>query len=200
VVADHPSESPSHSFRRVSEKEVYRAKVFSVAQVQLVDPDGEAFERTIVRHPGAVHIVPVHADGRVTLVRQFRTAADRLVLETPAGTCDVDGEPREATARRELVEEAGLVAEHMDVLISAFNSPGISDQFTTIFLATGLSPCPSDRMGVEEGFMTIETVALADIEPLIADGTLVDESTVLGLLLARAHLARLGEAGLPSAP
>jgi 8-oxo-dGTP pyrophosphatase MutT (NUDIX family) len=198
-----PSPQPQpqpHAFRRVSEQEVFRGKVFSVAQVELIDPDGHPFQRSIVRHPGAVHVVPVHADGTVTLVRQFRTATDRLVLETPAGTCDVPGEPRETTARRELAEEAGLQAEHMEVLISAFNSPGISDQFTTIFLATGLSPCPSDRIGVEEGFMTIETVALSDIEALIADGALVDESTVLGLLLARAHLARLDAAALPLSP
>jgi 8-oxo-dGTP pyrophosphatase MutT (NUDIX family) len=182
----------------VSEQEVFRGKVFSVAQVELVDPDGNPFQRSIIRHPGAVHVVPVDADGRVTLVRQFRTAADRRVLETPAGTCDVDGEPRETTAHRELAEEAGLQAERMEVLISAFNSPGISDQFTTIFLATGLSPCPSDRMGVEEGFMTIETIALSDVEALVADGSLVDESTVLGLLLARAHLTRIEAAGLPS--
>jgi ADP-ribose pyrophosphatase len=174
----------------VSEREVFRAKVFSVARVELVDPDGKPFERSIIRHTGAVHVVPVDEQRRVTLVRQYRAAADRLLLETPAGTCDVDGEAREVTARRELAEEAGLSAAHMDVLISVFNSPGISDQYTTIFLATGLSPCPAKPVGIEEGFMTIETVALDDVEALVADGTLVDETTVLGLLLARARLDR----------
>jgi hypothetical protein len=70
-----------------------------------------------------------------------------------------------------------------------FNTPGISDQYTTIFLATGLSSCAVDPRGVEEGFMTIETISLDDVDDLIADGTLVDETTVLALLLARAHLA-----------
>ena len=79
-----------------------------MGRVELVDPDGEPFERFIVHHPGAVAIVPVDADRRVTLVRQYRAAVDRMVLEAPAGTCDVDGEPPEATARRELAEEAGL--------------------------------------------------------------------------------------------
>jgi 8-oxo-dGTP pyrophosphatase MutT (NUDIX family) len=178
------------TFRRVSEEEVFRAKVFSVARVEMVDPDGKPFERSIIRHPGAVHIVPVDEHRRVTLVRQYRTAAGGLLLETPAGTCDVEGEARETTARRELAEEAGLAAAHLEVLISTFNSPGISDQYTTIFLATGLSPRPATPMGVEEGFMTIETISLDDVEALVADGTLVDETTVLGLLLARAHLDR----------
>ena len=188
------------SFRRVSEEEVFRGKVFSVGRVELVDPDGKPFERSIIRHPGAVHVVPVDEHRRVTLVRQYRTAADRLLLETPAGTCDVEGEERETTARRELVEEAGLEAERMDVLIETFNTPGISDQLTTIFLATGLSAGVARPMGVEEGFMTIETIALDDVDALVADGTLVDETTVLGLFLARAHLDRAdGDRDQPAA-
>ena len=180
---------PTPSFRRVSAQEVFRGKVFSVDRVELVDPDGKPFERSVIRHPGAVHVVPVDEQRRVTLVRQYRAAPDRLLLETPAGTCDVAGEERETTARRELAEEAGLSAERMEILISTFNSPGISDQLTTIFLATGLSRRTATPMGVEEGYMTIETIALDDVAALVADGTLVDETTVLGLLLARARLA-----------
>ena len=181
------------SFRRVAEEEVFRGWLFTVGQVEMEDPDGKPFDRFVVHHPGAVHIIPVDADGRVTLVRQYRTAVDRLMLEAPAGTCDVDGEPREVTARRELAEEAGLEATSMEVLFETFNTPGISDQFTSIYLATGLSPVPARPMGVEEGFMTIETIALGDVEALMADGTLLDETTVLGLLLARARLDRRTE-------
>jgi 8-oxo-dGDP phosphatase len=184
------ADRPTPSFRRVSEEEVFRGWLFSVGKAELVDPDGKPFERFIVHHPGAVTIVPVDAARRVTLVRQYRAAVDRMVLEVPAGTCDVIGEPREAAARRELAEEAGLEAEHMEVLIETFNTPGISDQHTTIFLATGLSAGQAKPMGIEEGFMTIETIALDDVDALVADGTLVDETTVLGLFLARAHLDR----------
>ncbi len=177
-------------FRRVSEVEVFKGWIFTVGRAELLDPEGRPFERFIVHHPGAVTIVPVDGEGRVTLVRQYRAAVDRMLLETPAGTCDVKNEEREVAARRELAEEAGLVAENMEVLIETFNTPGISDQHTTIYLATGLSPCPPRPMGVEEGFMTIETIALDDVDALVAEGTLVDETTVLGLYLARARLAR----------
>jgi 8-oxo-dGDP phosphatase len=181
---------PKPSFQRVAEVELLQTHVFSVSRAALLDPNGESFERSIIHHPGAVTIVAVDANRRVTLVRQYRAPVDRMVLEAPAGTCDVAGEPREETARRELAEEAGLEAESMEVLIGTFNTPGISDQHTTIFLATGLSPIPARPSGVEEGFMTIETIALDDVDALVADGTLVDETTVLGLLLARAHLDR----------
>jgi 8-oxo-dGTP pyrophosphatase MutT (NUDIX family) len=178
------------SFRWVSEKEVFRGFLFSVAEVQLVDPDGRPFERSIVHHPGAVTIVPVHEDRQVTLVRQYRASVDRMVLETPAGTCDVSGESLEATAHRELAEEAGLAATSMVRLMGTYNSPGYSDQLTTIFLATGLSTVALNPVGVEEGYMTIESISLDDLDDHIADGSLVDETTVLGLSLARSHLDR----------
>jgi 8-oxo-dGTP pyrophosphatase MutT (NUDIX family) len=181
------------SFRRVAEEEVFRGWLFSVGQVEMEDPDGKAFERFVVHHPGAVTIIPVDDQRRVTLVRQYRTAVDRLMLEAPAGTCDVDGEPRRVTAGRELAEEAGLEAASMEVLLETFNTPGISDQFTSIYLATGLTPVPVRPMGIEEGHMTIETIALDDVDRLIADGTLLDETTILGLLLARARLDRRTE-------
>jgi ADP-ribose pyrophosphatase len=182
-----PVPEPS-SFRRLSEVEVFRGWLFTVGHVDLIDPDGQPFDRFVIHHPGAVTIVAVDDSRRVTLVRQYRSSVDRMMLEAPAGTRDVAGEPAEETARRELAEEAGLEAESMEVLMGTFNTPGISDQYTTIFLATGLSPVPTRPAGVEEGFMTVETIGLDEIEALVADGTLLDETTVLGLLLARARL------------
>lgn len=182
-------------FRRVSEEELLRAWLFRVDRVDLVDPDGKPFERFVVRHPGAVTVVPVHDDGTVSLVRQYRAAVDALVLELPAGTRDKDGEEPEATARRELAEEAGLEATSWELLIGTWNSPGVSDQHTLIYLATGLSTIPTRPDGVEEGFMTVETIHLDDVDRLVADGSLKDETTVLGLYMARRSLAAVG--GLP---
>ena len=133
--------------------------------------------------------MPAHDDGTVTLVRQYRAAVDAMVLEIPAGTRDRDGEAPEDTARRELVEEAGLEAAQWELLVSVWNSPGVSDQHTMIYLATGLRAVASRPDGVEEGYMTTERIRLADLEQLVADGVLHDETTVLGLYLARARLA-----------
>jgi len=179
-------------FRRVSEEELLRAWLFRVDRLHLLDPAGNPYERVVVRHPGAVTIVPAHEDGTVTLVRQYRAAVDAPVLEIPAGTRDRDGESVEATARRELAEEAGLEAAHWEWLIETWNSPGVSDQRTTIFLATGLTPRERRPDGVEEGFMEVERVRLADLDDLVAAGTLKDESTVLGLYMARQRLAGSG--------
>jgi 8-oxo-dGTP pyrophosphatase MutT (NUDIX family) len=182
-------------FRRVSEEELLRAWLFRVDRIHLVDPAGTPFERVVVRHPGAVTIVPAHDDGTVTLVRQYRAAVDAMVLEIPAGTRDRDGEAPEDTARRELVEEAGLEAARWELLVSVWNSPGVSDQHTMVYLATDLREVPSRPDGVEEGYMTTERIRLADLDDLVADGALMDETTVLGLYLARARLAAQGQAG-----
>jgi ADP-ribose pyrophosphatase len=177
-------------FRRVSEEELFRGWLFSVHRFHLVDPDGKPFERFVFHHPGAVTVVPVHDDGTVSMVRQYRAAVDASVLEVPAGMRDMGDESYETTARRELAEEVGLEATTWETLITTWNTPGVSDQETTIFLATGLTETESRPAGVEERYMSVERIRLDDVDALVADGTLRDETTVLGLYLARVRLAQ----------
>ena len=172
-------------FRQLAERPRFGGHVFEVRTVSFEDPEGHEFERDVVRHPGAVSIVPAHEDGTVTLVRQVRVAVGAAVLEAPAGTCDVDGEDPGDTARRELEEEAGLRARHLERLGTVFNSPGYTDQRTTLYLARDLEACETRPHGVEERWMSTERVALADVEQLVADGRLLDATTIVGLLLAR---------------
>jgi ADP-ribose pyrophosphatase len=88
--------------------------------------EGElTYQRDVVHHPGSAVIVPVHDDGTVSLVRQYRHPAVRYLLEVPAGTL-ADGERPEAGAARELEEELGLVAERLEKLSEFFVSPGFS--------------------------------------------------------------------------
>ncbi|HTX62850.1 MAG TPA: NUDIX hydrolase [Acidimicrobiales bacterium] len=185
---------PLSGFRRLGEAHVFDSRVFKVRTVTFADPDGREFDRDIVRHRGAVTIVPVHADGTVTLVRQLRVAVGAALLEAPAGTCDVDGEDPETTARRELEEEAGLQAGRIERLGTVFNSPGYSDQRTLVYLATDVTPCATRPAGVEEQWMTTERVALDDVERLVAGGELLDATTIVGLMLARHALAQRARA------
>jgi len=177
-------------FEVLGETTIFDGYLVTLVEADVVGPDGKHFQREIVRHPGAVTVVPVDDQNQVVLVRQFRTALGTTVLEAPAGTRDVDGEPPDATARRELAEEAGVDAAALELLVASYNSPGYCDQRTWIYLATGLSPCATARSGVEERWMTVERVPLHDLERLIADGTLVDVDTIVGMALARTVLAR----------
>ncbi|HVE46575.1 MAG TPA: NUDIX hydrolase [Acidimicrobiales bacterium] len=171
-------------FRQLGEETLWKGHVVSAARGRFVGPDGTEFEREVVRHPGAVSVVPLRDDGTVILVRQYRSAVDRELLEIPAGKCDVAGEDRALTARRELEEEIGIRAGRLDHLCDFLNSPGFCDESSSIFLARDLEACPTDTHGVEEQHMTIEHVALADVPSLIASGAIVDAKTIIGLLLA----------------
>lgn len=129
-------------------------------------------------------------DGEVILVRQYRAAIDRLLLEVPAGKRDVSDEPVEITAHRELEEEVGMRAGSMVKLAEFYNSPGFCDEHSFLFLATDLTPCATDFQGHEEQFMTIERVPLDDLPALIASGDLTDGKSIIALSLAREHLRR----------
>jgi ADP-ribose pyrophosphatase len=168
---------------------VARGWFITVARVTFDDPDGRSFERTVVRHPGAVAIVPITEDGSVLLVRQFRPAVNRWILEIPAGTRDVDGEPAEVTAHRELAEEVGRAAGALTLLTRCVITPGFCDEFATLYLATDLTTVPTDRQGTEEQYLTVVEVPLAEFDGLVDDGTIIDASTILGVALARRRLA-----------
>ncbi len=178
-------------FRSLGEEVLHEGPVVRVTRATIAAPDGSTYEREIVHHPGAVGVVPVLDDGTtVVLVRQYRSALDRLVLEVPAGKCDVDGEAAETTAARELEEEVGYRAARMEQLCVIHNSPGFSDERVTIFLARDLEAGEATPHGVEEEHMAVEHVSVADADALIADGRITDAKTVVGLLLARDRLLR----------
>jgi 8-oxo-dGTP pyrophosphatase MutT (NUDIX family) len=171
-------------FRRIDEQGVYDGRLITVARAMFEAPDGDHFEREIVHHPGAVVMVPMGDDGEVTLVRQFRAAVGKELLEIPAGKRDVDGEPPEATAARELAEEVGLRAGRLDLLARFYNSPGFSDELSWCYLATDLMTVATDLQGIEEQHMSVERVALRDLGALITDGRIIDAKTIVGLSLA----------------
>ncbi len=179
-------------FTPTGEETVHQGWFIRVQRATFLDPDGRSFERDIVRHPGAVAIVPVTSDGAVVLVRQYRPAVDRWLLEVPAGTRDVDGEAPEVTAGRELAEEVGYLAEHLTLLVRAAVTPGFCDEIAHVYLATGLHAVPTGRQGAEEAFMEVVEVPLDGFDAMVDDGDIVDASTILGVALARRHLAATG--------
>ncbi|MFM8304746.1 MAG: NUDIX hydrolase [Actinomycetota bacterium] len=183
-------------FRVVGQSTVATGGFLQLADLRVEGPDGAVHERFVVRHPGAVVVVPVTDDREhVLLVRQYRVAVDAELLEVPAGKRDVAGEAPAATARRELAEEIGHEARTLVPLAEFYNTPGFCDEYTYLFGAIGLMPLGRrDTQTAEEHEMQVERVALADVDDLIAQREIVDAKTIIGLLLARAHLG--GSAGV----
>ena len=178
------------AFRIVGSREVGRAGFLAITEETVEAPDASTVSRTVVRHPGAVVVVPVIDGTHAVLVRQYRAAVDGWLLEVPAGKRDVDGEPPEVTAARELLEETGHTAGRIVELAEFFNTPGFCDEYTHLYVALDLDAGGArEPVGVEEHAMVLEHVAFADVDGLIASGEIRDAKTIIGLLLARAHVA-----------
>jgi len=173
--------------RVVSTEALAHSVVFDVERLEL-EADGATFHREVVRHRGAVAVLAVDVDGLV-LVRQWRAPLAAWILEVPAGTCDVEGEDLETTARRELEEEAGIAATSLEWLCDVWNSPGWSDQRTVVFLATGLRRVTPRPSGPEEESIEVVRMHLEEAVGLLDAGGTVDATTALAIrtLAARAQ-------------
>jgi 8-oxo-dGDP phosphatase len=150
-------------------------------------PDGSESDREVVEHDDAVAIVPITATGEVLLLRQYRHAVGRYVLEVPAGKLDVAGESVEEAAHRELAEELAYEAATFEPLVTFLNSAGWTDERTHVLLATGCTPgrAPDGfTPEAEEADMEVVPMAVADALEAARTGVIVDSKTLIGLLLA----------------
>jgi ADP-ribose pyrophosphatase len=181
----------SPGFRHLGDRLVHQGYIWHVVVATFEAPDGELFERDVVRSPGAVGVVPLlFEDGTptVVLVRQYRGPLDRYVLEIPAGMRDITDEPLETTAERELIEEAGFLAGRLDYLTEYFTSAGMTDSVLHIYLATDLVPMQRDLHGPEESHMEVLRLPLAEAVDMVVRGEIHDAKTVIGLLLVDRRL------------
>jgi 8-oxo-dGTP pyrophosphatase MutT (NUDIX family) len=167
-----------------------RGRIVTLRTDSVRMPDGQLAVREVVEHPGAVAIVALDELDRVLMIRQYRHPAGAMLWELPAGLRDVDGEPLADTARRELLEEAGCLARHWQVLTDMFTSPGISTERLRIFLARDLTVVPEAERGYvpehEEAYLTVEWVPLDEAVRLALRGHLHNGVAILGILSAYA--------------
>ena len=145
-------------------------------------------DRDVVRHPGAVAIVALTDDGRICLVRQYRTSLARVTVEIPAGKLD-PGEDPLTCAKRELREETGMEADQMAFLTTIATSDGFTDELIHIYMATGLRFVESDPDADE--FINVDLVPLSELIDAVLDGRIEDCKTVTGALICDAVSHRL---------
>jgi 8-oxo-dGTP pyrophosphatase MutT (NUDIX family) len=166
--------------------EIFSGPIFRVYSGQARLEDGQIARRDMVAHRGGVGVVPVH-EGNVLLVRQFRLAAGREMLEIPAGLRE-PGEDPATTAARELAEELGYAAGRLIPLAVYHTSPGFTDEQTHIFLALDLQPALGTQDWDERLFP--EERSLESLPGALAAGEFLDGKTLVGLYAALAWLNR----------
>jgi ADP-ribose pyrophosphatase len=150
-------------------------------------PNGQQAVREIIRHPGAVAMVPLLPGGEVVLVQQFRHAAGKIMLEIPAGTLEPGEEPF-AAAARELQEEVGYKPGQLERLGGEFTAPGYTSELIHLFLATDLEV---SRLAQDTDEF-LEPVILPFDEALgrVERGEIQDGKTIIGLLWVARRLGR----------
>ncbi|MDL2280878.1 NUDIX hydrolase [Selenomonadales bacterium OttesenSCG-928-I06] len=172
---DQLKEKTIHSTR------VYNGNIIHVKLETVILPNGKQALREIVDHKGAVAIVPITNEGNVVLVRQYRQAARKILIEIPAGKLSPKEDPNEC-AKRELLEETGFTAKELYKVSSVFTTPGFSNELIHIYIAKGLTM--EKQQPDEDEFLDVEIYTPEEIKALIKDNTICDGKTILGLALA----------------
>ncbi len=166
----------------LKENRIYDGKIISVRCDDIVQEDGRKAKREVVEHRGGVCIVPVDNDGNVLLVKQFRYAVGKYLLEIPAGKREVDEDPFE-TAKRELSEETGCTANDWKNLGSFIVTPGYCTERFYIYLARDLQYF---EQHLDEGeHVTIEKIKFEDALDMVYANQIDDAKSVIGLLMAK---------------
>lgn len=171
--------------KKLSSKVAYRARVFNVRRDEVELPSGVSKIYEIVVHNGAVAMVPIDKEGKVTLVRQYRHSTGKRLLELPAGTLDDDEAP-EACAQRELREEIGMAPGKLTQIAEFFLAPGYSTERMWVYLAQDLRPEKLDTDADED--LEVERLTMDEAFRRIEDGEIEDAKTMLGLYIARGKL------------
>lgn len=166
---------------------LYTGRIITLDVENVVLPNGVDARFEIVGHPGGAAVVPVDANGRVCLIRQFRHVAKGWLWEVPAGK--LDGRPPLDTARLELAEEAGLAAGTFESLGQMWASPGIFTEVVHLFLATDLHPVPAHPEHDE--ILEVHWLPLTEAVSAALDGTYTDAKTTIAILRAAHHLGVL---------
>jgi ADP-ribose pyrophosphatase len=156
--------------------------VLEVDEVEL--PGGGSAVREVIRHPGAAIVLPLTADDRIVMVRQFRYAIAADLLELPAGKLD-PGEDAATAARRELAEEVGLASRELVALGSFFTAPGFSDEIIHAFVARQLEATAA-RPDPDEVLIP-QRLTMSELGALLRAGRIRDAKTLATIALAAAQ-------------
>ena len=171
--------------KKISSEEIFDGVAIHLFRDEILLPNGNKGVREVVRHPGAVCVIPITDDGEVIFVNQFRYALDRVTLEVPAGKLERGEDPMEA-ALRELSEETGITAEKIEPLDALYTSPALIDEIIYMYIATGLSQ--GEQHLDDDEFVNAVKIPLNEAIDMVMSGKILDAKTQLIILKAAKYL------------
>lgn len=170
---------------QLASRRIYTGRVINLDVDTVRFPDGSTGEQEMIRHPGAAAVVPVASDPRgedptILMIKQYRYATGGTLWEIPAGRLTEPGESPEECARRELLEEVGVTAAHVERLTTIWTTPGFTDEAIHLFVAYELRVGSHAREHDE--FIEVVPLPLSGVLQRIKEGEIRDAKTLVGIL------------------
>ena len=172
----------------ISSQSLYRGVIIDVYRDTVRLPDGKEAFRELIRHNGAVCVVPITDAGEVLCVRQYRYPFGRVTVEIPAGKLDSPDEDHREAALRELREETGASCEELVFIGDLYPSPAILDEVIHMYYARGLTMGETDPD--DDEFIEIVKVPLSDLVDMVLEGRIPDGKTQAAILRASTMIER----------
>lgn len=172
-------------FKRLKSRHVFKGRIIDVYSDQLRHADGKIITRELVKHSGAVVMIPMLDPETLILVSQFRYPARKYIWEFPAGTLEKKESPL-SCARRELREETGYRAAKWKKLLSFYTAPGFCDEYMHLFLARDLTPALGQLD--EDEYLTPAVFKISAVDRMIKKGDIVDAKTILAFYFIQESL------------
>ncbi len=166
----------------LSGKTAYKGNYIEVVEEEIRLPNGKVLTRGKVKHKGAVVVIPINAEGKLVMIKQFRLSVRETILEFPAGTLSVGEEPL-LCAKREICEEVGFAASEWFPIGTLYPAPGFCDEVQHLFVAKNLTPQTAE--GDEDEFIEVVTLSVSEVEEAIRTGEIVDGKTVASFAKAK---------------
>ena len=179
---DTSSELARLGEKRISTEDIFDGVILHVKRDMVALSNGSATVREVIRHIGAVCVIPVTDDNKVIMERQFRYPLNKVILEIPAGKLDAPDEDRLSAIKRELREETGYTADKWTELGDFHPAPAYSDEYITMYLARGLHK--GERALDEDEFLDVYAIPLSELVQDVMEGRISDAKTQVCILKA----------------
>lgn len=160
---------------------IYNGKIVHLQVDDVLLPNGRKSKREVIKHPGAVAIIPITPENKIVLVRQYRKPLEKTIVEIPAGTMEKNERP-ELTAIRELEEETGYTTNSLSFVTSFYTSPGFADELMHIYISTDLHVLNEKVAGDDDEFIEIMELTLDEAKEYIAKEEIHDAKTNYAIL------------------
>lgn len=167
--------------KQLTSKQIFDGVVVKLFVDDIELPNGQKSIREVVRHPGAVCVIPVTDEGEVIMIKQFRYPFDRVLLEIPAGKLEPGEDPLDAV-KRELEEESGVVAENVEFMGELYTTVAFTDEKIYTYIATGLTYKEAHPDADE--FLEVEKIPLKALVEMVMNGEIKDSKTQVAILKA----------------